>query len=102
MDASTRMKNGCGNRGKGHEKMKKAMRSKMKIEIPTGKGRPTKPNQSAKLYNELGIIAQNFILLSNKWKKLSREDKDWTLIRCHVRILYSFKHHVCNSIEFFL
>ncbi|KAM3202475.1 hypothetical protein P3L10_030099 [Capsicum annuum] len=70
-------------RGKGLEKMKKAMGSKMKIEISLGKGRPTKPIQSAKLFNELGIIARNFLPLPNKWKELTREDKDATLIRCH-------------------
>ncbi|KAF3678755.1 hypothetical protein FXO38_03080 [Capsicum annuum] len=59
------------------------MGSKMKIEISTGKGRPTKPIQSTKLSNELGIIAQNFLPLPNKWKELTREDKYATLIRCH-------------------
>ncbi|KAG5620428.1 hypothetical protein H5410_005646 [Solanum commersonii] len=49
--------NGRDNRGKDLEKMKKAMESKMKIEISVGKGRPTKLDQSAKLSNELGIIA---------------------------------------------
>ncbi|XP_016541542.1 uncharacterized protein LOC107842295 [Capsicum annuum] len=63
--------------------MKKAMGSKMKIEIPIGKGRPTKPIQSTKLSNELGIIARNFLPLPNKWKELTREDKDAALIRCH-------------------
>ncbi|KAH0764864.1 hypothetical protein KY285_000735 [Solanum tuberosum] len=65
--------------------MKKAMGSKMKIDIPIGKGRPTKPVQSAKLSNELGIIARNFISVPNKWKELTREDRDATLIRCHKR-----------------
>ena len=41
--------------------MTKAMGRKMKIEIPIGKGRATKPDQSAKLSNVLGIIARNFI-----------------------------------------
>ncbi|WMV29582.1 hypothetical protein MTR67_022967 [Solanum verrucosum] len=81
---STRIRNSRGKtRGKGLEKMKKAQGRKMKIEIPVGKGRPTKPDQSAKLSNELGIIARNFLLLPNKWKELTREDKDATLIRCH-------------------
>jgi len=99
-DASTRIKNGRGKtRGKGLEKMKKAMGSKMKIDIPVGKGRPTKPVQSAKLSNELGIIARNFISLPNKWKELTREDRDAALIRCHVRILYSYKViHGCDYI----
>ncbi|WMV33084.1 hypothetical protein MTR67_026469 [Solanum verrucosum] len=99
-DASTRIKNGCGKtRGKGLEKMKKAMGSKMKIDILFGKGRPTKPVQSAKLSNELGIIARNFISLPNKWKELTREDKDAALIRCHVRILHSYKFiHGCDYI----
>ncbi|KAG5610639.1 hypothetical protein H5410_021920 [Solanum commersonii] len=69
--------------------MKKTLGKKMKIEIPLGKGRPTKPDQSTKLSNELVIIAQNFLLLPNKWKELTREDKDAALIRCHLRILYS-------------
>ncbi|KAG5580275.1 hypothetical protein H5410_050902 [Solanum commersonii] len=57
-DDFTRLKKGRGKtRGKGLEKMKKTLGSKMKIEIPLGKGRPTKPDQSAKLSNELGIIA---------------------------------------------
>ncbi|WMV54487.1 hypothetical protein MTR67_047872 [Solanum verrucosum] len=81
---STRIRNSRGKtRGKGLEKMKKAQGRKMKIEIPIGKGRPTKPDQSAKLSNELGIIARNFLLLPNKWKELTREDKDAALIRCH-------------------
>ncbi|WMV58276.1 hypothetical protein MTR67_051661 [Solanum verrucosum] len=85
-DASTRIKNGRGKtRGKGLEKMKKAMGSKMKIDIPVGRGRPTKPVQSAKLSNEFGIIARNFISLPNKWKELTREDRDAALIRCHKR-----------------
>ncbi|KAH0716622.1 hypothetical protein KY285_012653 [Solanum tuberosum] len=86
-DASTRIKNGRGKtRGKGLEKMKKAMGSKMKIDIPVGKGRPTKPVQSAKLSNELGKIARNFISLPNKWKELTREDRDAALIRCHFHL----------------
>ncbi|XP_059289893.1 uncharacterized protein LOC132043418 isoform X2 [Lycium ferocissimum] len=87
-DDSTKIRNGRGKtRGKGLERMRKTMGSKMKIEIPLGKGRPTKPTQSAKLSNELGIIARNFLSLPNKWKELTREDKDAALIRCHVRIL---------------
>ncbi|KAG5632326.1 hypothetical protein H5410_004043 [Solanum commersonii] len=39
----------------------------MKIEILVGKGRPTKPTQSAKLSNELGIITRNFLSLPNKF-----------------------------------
>ncbi|XP_060170993.1 uncharacterized protein LOC132601944 [Lycium barbarum] len=93
-DDSPRIRNGRGKtRGKGLERMRKTMGSKMKIEIPVGKGRPTKPTQSAKLSNELGIIARNFLSLPNKWKELTREDKDAALIRCHIRILYS-----CNFI----
>ncbi|XP_016542048.1 uncharacterized protein LOC107842622 [Capsicum annuum] len=65
--------------------MKKAMGSKIKIDIPIGKGRPIQPNQSAKLSNELRIVARNFLPLSNKWKELTREDKDATLIRCQKR-----------------
>ncbi|KAH0643999.1 hypothetical protein KY290_034881 [Solanum tuberosum] len=93
-DASTRIKNGRGKtRGKGLEKMKKAMGSKMKIDIPVGKGRPTKPVQSAKLSNELGIIARNFISLPNKWKELTREDRDAALIRCHERFEINLDEH---------
>ncbi|XP_016569521.1 uncharacterized protein LOC107867685 [Capsicum annuum] len=85
-DDSATLRKGRGKtRGKGLEKMKKATGSKMKIEIPIGKGRPTKPIQSAKLSNELGIIAQNFLPLPNKWKELTIEDKDVALIRCHKR-----------------
>ncbi|KAL3353955.1 hypothetical protein AABB24_018564 [Solanum stoloniferum] len=63
---STRIRNGhVKTRGKGLEKMKKAQGRKMKIEIPVGKGRATKPDQSKKLSNELGIIAWNFLLLPN-------------------------------------
>ncbi|KAF3645114.1 putative myosin-2-like isoform X1 [Capsicum annuum] len=83
IDDSARLRKGRGKtKGKGLEKMKKAMGSKMKIEILIGKGRPIKPIQSAKLPNELGIIARNFLLLLNKWKELTREDKDAALIRC--------------------
>ncbi|KAH0654676.1 hypothetical protein KY289_032354 [Solanum tuberosum] len=100
-DASTRIKNGRGKtRGKGLEKMKKAMGSKMKIDIPVGKGRPTKPVQSAKLSNELGIIARNFISLPNKWKELTREDRDAALIRCHERFEINLdEHYVKDSCE---
>ncbi|KAF3618026.1 hypothetical protein FXO37_34392 [Capsicum annuum] len=62
--------------------MKKVIGSKMKIEIPIGKGRPTKPIQSAN-YPMLGIIAPNILSLLNRWKELTREDKDAALIRCH-------------------
>ncbi|KAM3398437.1 hypothetical protein P3S68_001952 [Capsicum galapagoense] len=87
-------------RGKGLEKMKKGMGSKMKIEISLGKGRPTKPIQSAKLFNELGIIARNFLPLLNKWKELTREDKDATLVRCHERFDINLdEHHVKDSWE---
>ncbi|KAM3320779.1 hypothetical protein P3S67_007981 [Capsicum chacoense] len=80
--------------------MKKAMGSKMKIEIPIGKGRPTKPIQSTKLSNELGIIARNFLPLPNKWKELTREDKDATLIRCHERFDINLdEHYVKDSYE---
>ncbi|KAM3238808.1 putative protein isoform X1 [Capsicum annuum] len=85
-DDFARLKKGRGKtRGKGLEKMKKAIGSKMKIEIPIVKGRPIKPIQSAKLSNELGIIAHNFLPLPNKWKELTREDKNATLIRCQKR-----------------
>ncbi|PHU04784.1 hypothetical protein BC332_25606 [Capsicum chinense] len=57
----------------------------MIIEIPVGKGRPVKAVQSSKLSNELGIIAQNFLTLPNKWKELTKEEKDVALIRYHKR-----------------
>ncbi|KAH0679273.1 hypothetical protein KY284_020358 [Solanum tuberosum] len=100
-DDFTRLKKGRGKtRGKGLEKMKKTLGSKMKIEIPLGKGRPTKPDQSAKLSNELGIIARNFLLLPNKWKELTREDKDAALIRCHERFEINLdEHYVKDSCE---
>ncbi|KAH0655645.1 hypothetical protein KY285_030527 [Solanum tuberosum] len=100
-DDFTRLKKGrVKTRGKGLEKMKKTLGSKMKIEIPLGKGRPTKPDQSAKLSNELGIIARNFLLLPNKWKELTREDKDAALIRCHERFEINLdEHYVKDSCE---
>ncbi|XP_049410624.1 uncharacterized protein LOC125873819 [Solanum stenotomum] len=80
--------------------MKKTLGSKMKIEIPLGKGRPTKPDQSAKLSNELGIIARNFLFLPNKWKELTREDKDAALIRCHERFEINLdEHYVKDSCQ---
>ncbi|KAH0746236.1 hypothetical protein KY285_007893 [Solanum tuberosum] len=98
---STRIRNGHGKtRGKGLEKMKKAQGRKMKIEIPVGKGRVTKLDQSKKLSNELGIIARNFLLLPNKWKELTREDKDTALIRCHERFEINLdEHYVKDSCE---
>ncbi|KAF3631682.1 hypothetical protein FXO37_27827 [Capsicum annuum] len=85
-DDSTRLKKGRGKtRGKGLKKMKKAMGSKMIIEIPIGKGRSIKPIQSAKLSNKLGIISRNFLSLPSKWKELTREEKDAAPIRCHER-----------------
>ncbi|KAM3216938.1 hypothetical protein P3L10_026381 [Capsicum annuum] len=61
------------------------MGSEIKIDIPIGKGRPIQPSQSAKLSNELRIVARNFLPLPNKWKELTREDKDAALIRCQKR-----------------
>ncbi|XP_060184610.1 uncharacterized protein LOC132614224 isoform X1 [Lycium barbarum] len=100
-DDSPRIRNGRGKtRGKGLERMRKTMGSKMKIEIPIGKGRPTKPTQSAKLSNELGIIARNFLSLPNKWKELTREDKDAALIRCHEKFEIDLdEHYVKDSCE---
>ncbi|KAH0724884.1 hypothetical protein KY284_000749 [Solanum tuberosum] len=67
-DDTARFKRGRGkSRGKGLEKMKRALGKKMVIEIPARKGRPIKAVQSAKLSNELGIIARNFLALPNKW-----------------------------------
>ncbi|KAF3632076.1 putative splicing factor, arginine/serine-rich 15-like [Capsicum annuum] len=57
----------------------------MVIEIPVGKERPIKAVQSSKLSNELGIIARNILTLPNKWKELTKEEKDIALIRCHKR-----------------
>ncbi|KAH0706273.1 hypothetical protein KY285_010774 [Solanum tuberosum] len=83
-DDTARFKRSRGKtRGKGLEKMKRALGKKMVIEIPAGKGRPVKAVQSAKLSNQLGIIARNFLALPNKWKELTVEEKDATLIRCH-------------------
>ncbi|XP_060213903.1 uncharacterized protein LOC132641044 isoform X3 [Lycium barbarum] len=100
-DDSTKIRNGRGKtRGKGLERMRKTMGSKMKIEIPLGKGRPTKPTQLAKLSNELGIIARNFLSLPNKWKELTREDKDAALIRCHEKFEIDLdEHYVKDSVE---
>lgn len=60
--------------------MKKSMGRKMKIEISVGEGRPTKRNLSAKLFSELGVISRNFLPLSNRWKELIREDRDFPLV----------------------
>ncbi|KAM3343657.1 hypothetical protein P3S68_025747 [Capsicum galapagoense] len=100
-DDSAQLRKGCGKtRGKGLEKMKKAMGRKIKIEIPIGIERPNKPIQSAKLSNELGIIAQNFLPLPNKWKELTKEDKDTALIRCHERFNINLdEHYVKDSCE---
>lgn len=87
--------------GKGLEKMKKSIGRKMVIDIPVGKGRPVEAIPSAKLSNELGIIARNFLSLPNKWKELTREDKDAALIRCHVRILYfGTFYYILNMLVF--
>nr|XP_009604539.1 uncharacterized protein LOC104099299 [Nicotiana tomentosiformis] len=79
--------------GKGLEKMKKSIGRKMVIDIPVGKGRPVEAIPSAKLSNELGIIAPNFLSLPNKWKELTREDKDATLIRCHEKFEINLDEH---------
>uniref|UniRef100_M1D4X8 Uncharacterized protein n=1 Tax=Solanum tuberosum TaxID=4113 RepID=M1D4X8_SOLTU len=55
--------------------MKKAQGRKMKIEIPVGKGRPTKPDQSAKLSNELGLIARNFFCFQTSGKNSQERTK---------------------------
>ncbi|KAM3320168.1 hypothetical protein P3S67_007368 [Capsicum chacoense] len=100
-DDSARLRKGRGKtRGKGLEKIKKVMGSKMKIEILIGKGRPIKPIQLSKLSNELGIIARNFLLLPNKWKELAKEDKDSALIRCQERLDINLdEHYVKDSCE---
>ncbi|OIT21756.1 hypothetical protein A4A49_52839 [Nicotiana attenuata] len=93
-DDSTRTRKGRGRTmGKGLEKMKKSMRRKMVIDIPVGKGRPVEAISSAKLSNELGIIARNFLSLPNKWKELTREDKDAALIRCHEKFEINLDEH---------
>ncbi|OIT04616.1 hypothetical protein A4A49_28940 [Nicotiana attenuata] len=51
------------------------------LEIPVGKWRPIKAIPSTKLSNELGILARKFLSLPNKWKDLTKEEKDATLIR---------------------
>ncbi|KAG5619784.1 hypothetical protein H5410_005002 [Solanum commersonii] len=80
--------------------MKRALGKKMVIEIPVGKGRPVKAVQSAKLSNELGIIARNFLALPNKWKELIVEEKDVTLIRCHENFEINLdEHYVKDSCE---
>ncbi|XP_019267614.1 PREDICTED: uncharacterized protein LOC109244911 isoform X2 [Nicotiana attenuata] len=93
-DDSTRIRKGRGRTmGKGLEKMKKSMGRKMVIDIPVGKGRPVKAIPSAKLSNELGIIARNFLSLPNKWKELTRDDKDAALIRCHEKFEINLDEH---------
>ncbi|KAH0679101.1 hypothetical protein KY284_020186 [Solanum tuberosum] len=80
--------------------MKRALGKKMVIEIPAGKGRPVKAVQSAKLSNELGIIARNFLALPNKWKELAVEEKDAALIRCHEKFEINLdEHYVKDSCE---
>ncbi|WMV24653.1 hypothetical protein MTR67_018038 [Solanum verrucosum] len=98
---TARFKRGRGKtRGKGLEKMKRALGKKMVIEIPAGKGRPVKAVQSAKLSNELGIIARNFLALPNKWKELTVEEKDVALIRCHEKFEINLdEHYVKDSCE---
>ncbi|KAH0652924.1 hypothetical protein KY289_030602 [Solanum tuberosum] len=100
-DDTARFKRGRGKtRGKGLEKMKRALGKKMAIEIPAGKGRPVKAVQSAKLSNELGIIARNFLALPNKWKELTVEEKDAALIRCHEKFEINLdEHYVKDSCE---
>ncbi|KAG5615572.1 hypothetical protein H5410_015396 [Solanum commersonii] len=99
-DDTARFKRGQGKkRGKGLEKMKRALGKKMVIEIPAGKGRPVKAVQSAKLSNELGIIARNFLALPNKWKELTVEEKDVVLIRCHKFEINLDEHYVKDSCE---
>ncbi|XP_075093199.1 uncharacterized protein LOC107817019 [Nicotiana tabacum] len=93
-DDSTRIRKGRGRTmGKGLEKMKKSIGRKMVIDIPVGKGRPVKAIPSAKLSNELGIIARNFLSLPNKWKELTRDDKDAALIRCHEKFEINLDEH---------
>ncbi|XP_059305157.1 uncharacterized protein LOC132056814 isoform X2 [Lycium ferocissimum] len=100
-DDTTRIKKGRGKtRGKGLEKLKSSLGKKMVIEIPVGKGRPVEAVQSAKLSNELGIIARNFLTLPNKWKELTVEEKDAALIRCHEKFEINLdEHYVKDSCE---
>ncbi|WMV09370.1 hypothetical protein MTR67_002755, partial [Solanum verrucosum] len=63
-------------REEGLKKIKRSLRENVVVEIPNGKGRPVKVIQSAKLSDELGIIAQNFLTLPNKRKELTIEEKD--------------------------
>ncbi|XP_070036108.1 uncharacterized protein [Nicotiana tomentosiformis] len=96
---STRIRKGRGRTmGKGLEKMEKSIGRKMVIDIPVGKGRPVEAISSAKLSNELGIISRNFLLLPNKWKELTREDKDAALIRFHFEINLD-EHYTKDSCE---
>ncbi|WMV19315.1 hypothetical protein MTR67_012700, partial [Solanum verrucosum] len=84
----------------GLDKMKRALGKKMVLEIPAGKRRPVKAVQSAKLSNELGIIARNFIALPNKWKELTVGEKDVALIRCHEKFKINLdEHYVKDSCE---
>ncbi|KAH0693464.1 hypothetical protein KY285_020561 [Solanum tuberosum] len=93
-DDTARFKRGRGKtRERGLEKLKRALGKTMVIEIPAGKGRPVKAVQSAKLSNELGIIARNFLALPNKWKELTVEEKDVALIRCHEKFEINLDEH---------
>ncbi|KAG5571559.1 hypothetical protein H5410_061325 [Solanum commersonii] len=83
--------------------MKRALGKKMVIEIPICKGRLVKAVQSAKLSNELGIIARNFFVLPNKLKELIVEEKDDALIRCNEKFKINLdEHYVKDSCEYIL
>ncbi|XP_073106500.1 uncharacterized protein [Elaeis guineensis] len=67
---SGRKKRGC-TRGIGLSKINKALDKKMKINISTKEGRSTNAIQSAKLSNELGMIARNILPIKPRWIKLT-------------------------------
>lgn len=77
-------------RGKDLERINKASKTLMPIEIVKDKGRPIEAKQSAKLTNELGIIARNLIPVPTKWKALKDEDKHVAFERLGVRKLLNY------------
>ena len=75
---------------KGLEKINKASKTLMPIEIVKGKGRPVDAKQSSKLTSELGIIARNLIPVPTKWKALKDEDKQVAFERLGVSKLINY------------
>jgi hypothetical protein len=86
-------------RGLGLEKIMKASKGKMQIDIPADKGRPVDAVQSAKLSNELGIVARHLLPVPQKGTELSQEDKDVAFERIAGRYSFDDEDHVRPNIE---